>query len=194
MNSCQNERCPSDRCIFLVPHVLIPLPFAAANGVCAALLRSSGDAGKTEISAPVSAKYDAPVFESQTVKVFLLSTPLTEFTESGRYGRVGDAGEDVCEIRLVPPACPSGRLWSFPRHAAPREGSQSCILVYRCMPSGRIFCVRSIQSLDLRPCLGSGSGFGACLNPLFLYAGPPHSPLPPPTPSTLVPLLGVGWR
>ena len=70
--------------MFLVPHVFIPVPFAALNGVFGARRRSSIEAGYTEISAPVSTKYEVPVLLSHTVKVFLLSWPLTEFTERGR--------------------------------------------------------------------------------------------------------------
>ena len=75
----------------------MPVPFAAARGVFAGRRRSSADAGKTEISAPVSAKYARPVW-SQTVNVLPCAFPLTELTARGRYERnfceVGGVGEN----------------------------------------------------------------------------------------------------
>ena len=95
MNSCTNDLFPSLRLTFLLPYVLMPVPLAAANGVCAGLRRSSGEAGKTDMSAPVSAKYGLSA-RSQIVKVRPVSFPLTEAIDKGRYGRndVDDVGED----------------------------------------------------------------------------------------------------
>ena len=83
----------------LFPHVRMLLPLAAANDAFGGFRRSSREAGKTHISAPVSARYPRPVLASQIVKVFLLSLPFTEAIESGRHERtvgagVGGVGED----------------------------------------------------------------------------------------------------
>ena len=83
MNSCQNSLSPNLRWMLRLPNVLMPVPFAAARGVSAGLLLSSAEAGKTEISAPVSAKYGRRL-ASQMVKVRLLSLPFTEHTDKGR--------------------------------------------------------------------------------------------------------------
>ena len=56
MNFYQKFLSPSWMWMFLLPYVLIPVPLAAAKGVCAGRRLSSEEAGKTEISAPVSAK------------------------------------------------------------------------------------------------------------------------------------------
>ena len=75
------------------------------------------DAGKTEISAPVSARYVRPAL-SRIMNVFPLSLPLIVLTDSGLYGRCGvvdDVGEEMDEDeRVVMPAGSTDRRARFP--------------------------------------------------------------------------------
>ena len=127
------------------------MPFAAASGVCAGFRRSSVDAGNTEISAPVSAKYDRPLL-SQTVNVRPLSFPFTVLMAKGLNGRkrgeiVGDAVEDgMVRVGVEVPAVSTDRRGRFPDPSVPGAISRRSILACTCMPAYRTFCVRNTRN------------------------------------------------
>ena len=79
--------------MFLFPHVLILVELAAANVSVSPRRRSAGEAGKTDIAAPESARYARPVFASYRVKHLLPVIALIVGVGGGSSGVTGVPSE-----------------------------------------------------------------------------------------------------